>query len=145
MVSRQILQQITEEQPSELLKQLAVLKEENRKLRSFNMKLQEELLHHLPEAQAEPAEPKSLQNSRPQPPAGETPPAFTLMGNGMVYLANSVTVTKEVCETLMAVPKDSHFIKRPATAIWSSEVLAQRSFSGTLSNRYLTDGSEKAA
>ncbi|XP_075732845.1 uncharacterized protein LOC142775365 [Rhipicephalus microplus] len=208
-VSRQILQDMTEKQASELCKELALLKEQNRKLRSFIMKLQEELLHHLSEArmraeqtapcscgkvkeksppatrseatwspmhgdhtnalhsgqvpqnrptlsqqlftgldpaafpgqvlcaeaapaetqppqhsrphpplaEAEPAEPESLQNSRPQPPAVETPPAFTLMGSGMVHLANSVTVTKEVYETLMAVPKDSHFIKRAATAI----------------------------
>ncbi|KAL3188891.1 hypothetical protein MRX96_003047 [Rhipicephalus microplus] len=41
---------MTEEQPSELRKELALLKEENEKRRSFNMKLQEELLHHLSEA-----------------------------------------------------------------------------------------------
>ncbi|KAH7948585.1 hypothetical protein HPB51_028486 [Rhipicephalus microplus] len=99
---------------------------------------------HPPLAEAEPSEPKSLQNSTPLPPAVETPPAFTLLGNGVVYLAHSVTVTKEVYETPMAVPKDSHFIKLAATEIRSSEVLAQRSFSWTLSNSYLMDGSEKA-
>ncbi|KAL1476874.1 hypothetical protein MTO96_036174 [Rhipicephalus appendiculatus] len=61
-----------------------------------------------------------------------------------VHLANSVTVSKEVYEMLMAMPKESHFVKRAATAIWSSGVLAKRSFSGALSNRFLTDGSDKA-
>ncbi|XP_049271296.1 uncharacterized protein LOC125758300 [Rhipicephalus sanguineus] len=95
-------------------------------------------------AEAAPAETQPPQHSRPQPPAARAPPAFTLMGNGMIHLANNVTVSKEVYETLMAVRKYSHFVKRAATAIWSSEVLPLRSFSGTLSNRYLTDGTEKA-
>ncbi|KAL1422139.1 hypothetical protein MTO96_022442 [Rhipicephalus appendiculatus] len=230
IASKQILEEMTVETTSDLRKELAGLKEENRKLRSFNMKLQEELLHHLSEAriraeqttscscgkeqeksppgtrseatwsplhgdhtdapyseqvpqsrlpvsrqlykeldpaafpdqlhaeaepaETEPAKTKPPQHSRPQPPLAERVPAaavrapstpvFSAMENGMVHLANSVTVSKEVYEMLMAMPKESHFVKRAATAIWSSEVLAKRSFSGALSNRFLTDGSDKA-
>lgn len=56
-----------------------------------------------------------------------------------VHLANGVMIKEAVYDHLMAVPKDSHFVKRSASAIWSTEVLAQRSFSGTLSNRTMAE------
>ncbi|KAH6946798.1 hypothetical protein HPB50_015353 [Hyalomma asiaticum] len=68
-----------------------------------------------------------------------SPPVCSIMGNGMVHLANNVCISKDAFDMLMAIPKESLFIKRAATSIWSSEVLAKRSFSGTLSNRYFSE------
>ncbi|XP_077547925.1 BEN domain-containing protein 5-like [Haemaphysalis longicornis] len=56
-----------------------------------------------------------------------------------VHLANGVLIKGDVYDHLMAVPKDSHFVKRSASAIWSTEVLARRSVTGTLSNRTLAE------
>ncbi|KAH7978530.1 hypothetical protein HPB49_005806 [Dermacentor silvarum] len=73
-----------------------------------------------------------------------SPPVCSVMDNGMVHLSNNVNITKDVYDMLMAMPKDSLFVKRAATAIWSSKELARRSFSGMLSSRFLSEGADKA-
>lgn len=50
VAAAKILEEMSTEKTSELHNEIAELKEENRRLRSFNMKLQEELLNCLSEA-----------------------------------------------------------------------------------------------
>ncbi|XP_040066817.1 BEN domain-containing protein 5-like [Ixodes scapularis] len=64
-------------------------------------------------------------------------------GDGKVHLSNEVAISKSSYDTLMALQKDSHFVKRAAVAIWSTEVLVQRSFTGTLSNRCIAGGGDR--
>ncbi|XP_037582797.1 uncharacterized protein LOC119466362 isoform X1 [Dermacentor silvarum] len=70
-------------------------------------------------------------------------PNCSFTEDGQVHLANKVFIPKATYEHLMGVQKNSHFVKRSATAIWSTEVLAQRSFTGTLSNRFVAEGGQK--
>ncbi|XP_049512975.1 uncharacterized protein LOC119466357 [Dermacentor silvarum] len=70
-------------------------------------------------------------------------PNCSFTEDGQVHLANKVFIPKATYEHLMGVQKNSHFVKRSATAIWSTEVLAQRSFTGTLANRFVAEGGRK--
>ncbi|XP_064462153.1 uncharacterized protein LOC135372476 [Ornithodoros turicata] len=74
---------------------------------------------------------------------GSTSALCSYTKDGKMHLANAVTIPKATYDTLMAVAKDSHFVKRAASAIWSTDVLAQRSFTGTLSNRCLSEAGDK--
>ncbi|KAH6933084.1 hypothetical protein HPB50_011900 [Hyalomma asiaticum] len=70
----------------------------------------------------------------PVPPGSCTAmPQCSFTEDRRVHLANAVHVARTTYDQLMGVPKDSHFVKRSAVAICSTEVLAQRSFTGTLS------------
>lgn len=220
VAASKILEEMSTEKTSELHNEISELKEENRRLRCFNMKLQEELLNCLSEARMQASNtmchcgrgremsppgtrrdfiqapitsdhdeeaagseqvaqselPVSRQlfteenpeaasedisksteadSARLELQLAETvqdnalqqrpsPAVCSVMDNGMVHLSNNVNITKDVYDMLMAMPKDSLFVKRAATAIWSSEVLARRSFSGMLSNRFLSEGGDKA-
>ncbi|XP_064480429.1 uncharacterized protein LOC135393966 isoform X2 [Ornithodoros turicata] len=75
---------------------------------------------------------------------GGTYATFSYTEDCKMHLTNGVFISKVAYETLMGITRDSHFVKRAASAIWSVEVLAQRSFTGTLSNRFLAEGGEKA-
>ncbi|KAH8028144.1 hypothetical protein HPB51_013510 [Rhipicephalus microplus] len=68
----------------------------------------------------------------------------TLMSDGQVHLVKGVFLQKAPYEQRIGVQKDSHFVKRAAVAIWSSEVLAQRSFTVTVTNRFVVEGGHKA-
>ncbi|KAH7985795.1 hypothetical protein HPB49_026264 [Dermacentor silvarum] len=193
VAASKILEEMSTEKTSELHNEISELKEENRRLRCFNMKLQEELLNCLSEARMQASNtmchcgrgremsPPGTRRDFIQAPitsdhgeeaAGSeqvaqselpvsrqlftetvqdkalqqrpSPAVCSVMDNGMVHLSNNVNITKDVYDMLMAMPKDSLFVKRAATAIWSSEVLARRSFSGMLSNRFLSEGGDKA-
>lgn len=76
----------------------------------------------------------------PQPAQG----VCTVTESGKVHLANVFEISKEAYDTLMALQKDSLIVKRAATTLWSTEVLAQRSCTGTLSYRFRAEGGDKA-
>ncbi|KAH7975524.1 hypothetical protein HPB52_002620 [Rhipicephalus sanguineus] len=128
------------------------LQAENSKPRTLNMRLQEQLLDRLSQAgmQATRSPPPDVADQDPwSPPCSslqeDTYAPVDLGGVWkQVHLANGVLLQRATYDQLMGVQKDSHFVKRAAVAIWSSEVLAQRSFTGTLTNRFVAEGGQKA-
>ncbi|KAH7972952.1 hypothetical protein HPB52_019397 [Rhipicephalus sanguineus] len=64
-------------------------------------------------------------------------------GDKGVYLANAVLLSRATYDQRMGVQKDSRFVKGAAVAIWSTEILAQRSFTGTLSNCFVAEGGQR--
>ncbi|KAK8755053.1 hypothetical protein V5799_002242 [Amblyomma americanum] len=52
----------------------------------------------------------------------------TVTESGKVHLANVFEISKEANDTLMALQKDSLFVKRAAATLWSTEVDTIRVF-----------------
>ncbi|XP_049275573.1 uncharacterized protein LOC119372233 isoform X2 [Rhipicephalus sanguineus] len=98
----------------------------------------------VPTAPAAPASVATASKDVPAETAATAVANCSFISDGQVHLANGVLLQRATYDQLMGVQKDSHFVKRAAVAIWSSEVLAQRSFTGTLTNRFVAEGGQKA-
>ncbi|XP_049272052.1 uncharacterized protein LOC119395124 [Rhipicephalus sanguineus] len=98
----------------------------------------------VPTAPAAPASVATASTDVPAETAATAVANCSFISDGQVHLANGVLLQRATYDQLMGVQKDSHFVKRAAVAIWSSEVLAQRSFTGTLTNRFVVEGGQKA-
>ncbi|XP_064456055.1 uncharacterized protein LOC135366961 [Ornithodoros turicata] len=72
----------------------------------------------------------------------ETVPTSPLLSEerGDVDIGNGTKIPKFKWDLIHAQDEETKFVKELAVAIWGSEVLAQRTFSGTLSNRARAEG-----
>lgn len=59
-----------------------------------------------------------------------------------VQLRHGVYISRSTWGSLMAIQGDSAFCKRLALAIWGPEVLAERSLTGTASNKAVSKGNK---
>ncbi|XP_075532404.1 uncharacterized protein LOC142565764 [Dermacentor variabilis] len=68
------------------------------------------------------------------------PTVGTMNEAGEVHLGHGNYMDRDTWQRLLALPTDSAFCKQLAVRLWGSEILCQRSLTGSLSNRAISKG-----